>query len=41
MVKARLHPEHDVRYYWHNRMWASFMVDGLGLRQINEIGWTR
>jgi predicted TIM-barrel fold metal-dependent hydrolase len=32
------HPEHDVRYYWDNHMCASFMVDGLGLRQIDEIG---
>ncbi|MGB9223361.1 amidohydrolase family protein [Mycobacterium sp.] len=34
----RLHPEHDVRHYWDNHMWASFMVDALGLRQIDEIG---
>jgi predicted TIM-barrel fold metal-dependent hydrolase len=32
------HPENDVRYYWDNHMCASFMVDGLGLKQIDEIG---
>nr|BBX76948.1 amidohydrolase [Mycobacterium florentinum] len=31
-------PEHDIRYYWNTHMCASFMVDGLGLRQIDEIG---
>ena len=31
-------PEHDVRHYWHAHMCASFMVDGLGLRQIDDIG---
>ncbi len=31
-------PQHDVRHYWDNHMCASFMVDGLGLRQIDEIG---
>ena len=35
------HPEHDVRYYWDNHMCASFMVDGLGLRCIDEIGVER
>ncbi|MGO9382123.1 MAG: amidohydrolase family protein [Mycobacterium sp.] len=32
------HPERDIRYYWDNHMCASFMVDGLGLDQIDEIG---
>jgi len=32
------HPENDIRYYWDNHMCASFMVDGLGLRYIDEIG---
>ncbi|MGZ4512592.1 MAG: amidohydrolase family protein [Mycobacterium sp.] len=31
-------PEHDVRYYWDTHMCASFMVDGLGLTQIDQIG---
>ncbi|OBA62692.1 amidohydrolase [Mycobacterium sp. 1100029.7] len=31
-------PEHDIRYYWDSHMCASFMVDGLGLKQIDEIG---
>ncbi|KLO41056.1 amidohydrolase [Mycobacterium nebraskense] len=31
-------PEHDIRYYWDTHMCASFMVDGLGLAQIDEIG---
>lgn len=30
--------EHEVRYYWHHHMWASFMVDPLGLRLLDEIG---
>jgi len=30
--------EHDIRYYWDNHMSASFMVDPLGLRLIDEIG---
>ncbi|GBG38807.1 amidohydrolase [Mycobacterium montefiorense] len=34
-------PEHDIRYYWDTHMCASFMVDGLGLRQIDEIGIDR
>lgn len=34
----RRHPEHDVRHYWDTHMCASFMVDGLGLRLIDEIG---
>jgi predicted TIM-barrel fold metal-dependent hydrolase len=32
------HPEHEIRRYWDTHMWASFMVDGLGLNQIDEIG---
>ncbi|OBH04286.1 hypothetical protein A5696_06495 [Mycobacterium sp. E2699] len=32
------HPEHDIRYYWDQHMCASFMVDGLGLGQLEEIG---
>jgi predicted TIM-barrel fold metal-dependent hydrolase len=28
----------DVRTYWDNHMWASFMVDSLGLRMLDEIG---
>ncbi|SPM36797.1 amidohydrolase [Mycobacterium rhizamassiliense] len=31
-------PEHDIRHYWDTHMCASFMVDPLGLRQIDEIG---
>jgi predicted TIM-barrel fold metal-dependent hydrolase len=31
-------PEHDVRYYWDTHMCSSFMVDGVGLAQIDEIG---
>ncbi|BBY36956.1 amidohydrolase [Mycobacterium mantenii] len=31
-------PEHDARHYWDTHMCASFMVDPLGLRQIDEIG---
>jgi predicted TIM-barrel fold metal-dependent hydrolase len=30
--------EHDVRTYWNNHMYASFMVDPLGLKLIDEIG---
>ena len=30
--------EHGVRYYWDNHMSASFMVDPLGLRLIDQIG---
>ena len=33
--------EHDVAYYWHNHMYASFMVDPLGLEMIDEIGVDR
>ncbi|OMC21116.1 amidohydrolase family protein [Mycobacterium colombiense] len=31
-------PARDVRHYWDTHMCASFMVDPLGLRQIDEIG---
>lgn len=34
-------PERDVRDYWGTHMCASFMVDPIGLRQINEIGIDR
>jgi predicted TIM-barrel fold metal-dependent hydrolase len=37
----RHQPEHDIRYYWDAHMCASFMVDGLGLKQIDEIGIDR
>jgi len=30
--------EHDIRYYWDTHMSASFMVDPLGLKLIDEIG---
>ena len=30
--------EHDVRYYWDTHMSASFMVDPLGLKLIDQIG---
>ena len=30
--------DHDVRHYWDNHMSASFMVDPLGLRLIDQIG---
>jgi len=30
--------EHDIRYYWDNHMSASFMVDPLGLKVLDEIG---
>ena len=30
--------QHDIRYYWDTHMCASFMVDPLGLRLIEEIG---
>ncbi|HYB82421.1 MAG TPA: amidohydrolase family protein, partial [Mycobacterium sp.] len=32
------HPEHEIRHYWDTHMCASFMVDGLGLDQIDQIG---
>ena len=30
--------EHDIRYYWDTHMSASFMVDPLGLKLIDQIG---
>jgi predicted TIM-barrel fold metal-dependent hydrolase len=30
--------QHEIRYYWDNHMSASFMVDPLGLRLIDDIG---
>ena len=33
--------EHDIRYYWDTHMSASFMVDPLGLKLIDEIGVNR
>jgi predicted TIM-barrel fold metal-dependent hydrolase len=30
--------QHDIRYYWDTHMSASFMVDPLGLKLIDEIG---
>lgn len=30
--------DHDVRHYWDNHMYASFMVDPLGLELIDKIG---
>ncbi len=30
--------EHDIRHYWDEHMWASFMVDPLGLSMADEIG---
>ncbi|HYX98945.1 MAG TPA: amidohydrolase family protein [Mycobacterium sp.] len=30
--------EHDIRYYWNTHMSASFIVDPLGLKLIDEIG---
>ncbi|WP_330252759.1 amidohydrolase [Nocardia sp. NBC_00565] len=30
--------QHDIRYYWDTHMSASFMVDPLGLRLIDQIG---
>ncbi|ORW30485.1 amidohydrolase [Mycobacterium paraense] len=35
------HPKHDIRHYWNQHMCASFMVDGLGLDQIEDIGIDR
>ena len=36
------HPiEHDVEHYWRNHMYASFMVDPLGLQLIDRIGVDR
>jgi predicted TIM-barrel fold metal-dependent hydrolase len=33
--------EHEVAHYWHNHMYASFMVDPLGLEMIDRIGVDR
>jgi predicted TIM-barrel fold metal-dependent hydrolase len=33
--------EHDVRHYWDNHMYSSFMVDPLGLDLIDRIGVDR
>jgi predicted TIM-barrel fold metal-dependent hydrolase len=33
--------EHDVAHYWHHHMYASFMVDPLGLEMIDRIGVDR
>ena len=33
--------EHPVAHYWHEHMWASFMVDPLGLELIDRIGVDR
>ena len=33
--------EHDVAHYWHHHMYASFMVDPLGLELIDRIGVDR
>ena len=30
--------QHDIRHYWNTHMSASFMVDPLGLRLIDQIG---
>jgi predicted TIM-barrel fold metal-dependent hydrolase len=36
------HPiEHEVTHYWDRHMWASFMVDPLGLELIDRIGVDR
>ena len=36
------HPiDHDVEHYWRTHMWASFMVDPLGLELIDRIGVDR
>jgi predicted TIM-barrel fold metal-dependent hydrolase len=32
------HPQHEIRHYSGTHICASFMVDGLGLQQIGEIG---
>ncbi|OBK15980.1 amidohydrolase family protein [Mycobacterium asiaticum] len=34
----RQHPQHDIRHYWDTHMCASFMVDHVGLRLIDQIG---
>jgi predicted TIM-barrel fold metal-dependent hydrolase len=33
--------DHDVAHYWHHHMYASFMVDPLGLEMIDRIGVDR
>lgn len=33
--------KHDPDYYWHNHMYASFMIDPLGLEMIDRIGMDR
>ena len=33
--------EHDVAHYWHQHMYASFVVDPLGLEMIDRIGVDR
>jgi predicted TIM-barrel fold metal-dependent hydrolase len=33
--------DHDVAHYWHTHMYASFMVDPLGLEMIDRIGVDR
>ncbi|MEU6146161.1 amidohydrolase family protein [Streptomyces sp. NPDC047081] len=33
--------EHDVQYYWDHHMYASFMVDPLGLKLLEDIGVDR
>ena len=39
MIDAEI--EHDVRYYWDNHMYSSFMVDPLGLEMVDRIGLER
>jgi predicted TIM-barrel fold metal-dependent hydrolase len=39
MIDAEI--EHDVRYYWDNHMYSSFMVDPLGLEMVERIGLDR
>jgi predicted TIM-barrel fold metal-dependent hydrolase len=38
---ANLEIEHEPRYYWENHMYASFMVDPLGLELVDRIGVER
>jgi predicted TIM-barrel fold metal-dependent hydrolase len=33
--------DHDVAHYWHQHMYASFMVDPLGLEMLDRIGLER
>jgi len=35
---ANLKTEHEPRYYWEHNMYASFMVDPLGLDLVDRIG---